>query len=313
MHQAWSGTAQPDEIFGALPRFLREALACLTEAERQALEELRLREGFCLSAVSGGREWSHPTWRTHVLTGEDLSRVLETVGQGSVHTVLDQVQNGYLTGAGGLRVGVCGQGAVQEGRLLSFRPVTSLAIRLPHPITGVAGPLLPALLNHGKLESTLILSPPGLGKTTLLRDLIRCISQGEGLSPLRVGVADERGELGGGALRYFLGPRTDVLAHCPKAQALMMLLRGMNPQVLAADEITAPADLTAMEEATGCGTVLLATAHGDGLRALQQRPLYRRLITENLFRRFVCLTWQNGRRHYAVHTAEQVPIGEGAL
>ena len=106
---------------------------------------------------------------------------------------------------------VCGEGAVQDGQLQSFRRVTSLAIRLPRAVPGVARPLIPQLLEGGRLASTLILSPPGLGKTTLLRDLIRCISSGDGLPPLRVGVADERGELGAGNLRYDLGPRTDVL------------------------------------------------------------------------------------------------------
>jgi stage III sporulation protein AA len=225
-------------------------------------------------------------------------------GRGSVHTVLDQLREGYVTIPGGLRLGLCGEGAVEEGKLRAFRRLTSLALRLPHPIRGPARPLLPKLTQGGSLPNTLILSPPGWGKTTLLRDLIRCLSEGEGISPRRVGVADERGELGGGDLRYFLGPRADVLENCPKSAALLMLLRGMNPQVLAADEITAPADLRAMEEAAGCGVTLLATAHGGSLEDLRRRPLYREMLDQGLFSAFVLVTIQGGRRVYTVTTGE---------
>ena len=119
--------------------------------------------------------------------------------------MLDQLRSGYVTAAGGVRVGICGEGATREGELLSFRRITSLALRVPHALPGVARPLLPQLAEGGELSNTLILSPPGLGKTTLLRDLIRCVSLGEGVRPRRVGVADERGELGAGALRRQLG------------------------------------------------------------------------------------------------------------
>ena len=105
-----------------------------------------------------------------------------------------------------MRVGICGEGATREGELLSFRRITSLALRVPHALPGVVRPLLPQLAEGGELSNTLILSPPGLGKTTLLRDLIRCVSLGEGVRPRRVGVADERGELGAGALRRHLAP-----------------------------------------------------------------------------------------------------------
>lgn len=139
-----------------------------------------------------------------------------------------------------------------------------------------------------------------MGKTTLLHDLIRCLSTGVWISPKRVSVADERGELGVGPLRDFLGPRVDVLAYCPKATALMMMLRGMSPQVLAADEITQAEELRAMEQAAGCGVTLLATAHGASLEDLRRRPLYRDLLEAGLFQAFVFLTWQDGKRTYRV-------------
>lgn len=283
-----------------LPRSLREQVARLSPEAGREIEELRLRVGYPMAAVRGGEEWVPEGWRGQVLSESDLQRVLEMAGQGSVHTILEQLRSGYVTAAGGVRIGICGVAAMAEGQILSFRQVTSLALRVPRAIAGVAEPLLPELAPGRALPSTLLLSPPGVGKTTLLRDLIRCLSTGVWISPKRVGVADERGELGVGPLRDFLGPRVDVLAYCPKATALMMLLRGMSPQVLAADEITQAEDLRAMEQAAGCGVTLLATAHGGSLEDLRRRPLYRELLETHIFQAFVLLTWQGGKRTYRV-------------
>ena len=143
----------------------------------------------------------------------------------------------------------------------------------------------------------------GCGKTTLLRDLIRCISDGQGIQPYRVGVAEERGELAatfGGEPQMNIGARTDVVDGCPKAAAILLLLRGMNPQVLAVDEITAPEDAEAMEMAVGCGVTLLATAHGASRRDLERRPLYCRLIKQGIFTRVVTIRIEQGKRRYTV-------------
>ena len=291
-----------------VPQFLREMLSSLDPKARDAVEELRLREGFPLAVVQAGEEWTHPAWRGRPLTEEALRRVLETAGRGSVHPGLDQLRSGYVTAAGGVRVGICGEGATREGELLSFRRITSLALRVPHALPGVARPLLPQLAEGGELSNTLILSPPGLGKTTLLRDLIRALSDGDGVPARRVGVADERGELAGvceGVPQFRVGRRTDVMDGCPKSAGLLMLLRGMNPQALAADEITAPEDIAALEMAANCGVSLLCTAHGASLEDLRRRVLYRRLLEAQIFRRLVVIRRQGSRRCYSVEELER--------
>ena len=143
----------------------------------------------------------------------------------------------------------------------------------------------------------------GRGKTTLLRDLIRQVSDGIDCEPLRVALADERGEVAAlyqGLPQLDVGERTDVLDGCPKARGLMLLLRAMNPQVLAVDEITAPEDVAALCAAAGCGVTVLATAHGGSWEELRLRPLYRELLDQGIFRTFVVLSLAQGKRVYTV-------------
>ena len=168
-----------------------------------------------------------------------------------------------------------------------------------------AAPQLLERLTRTNLEQT-----PGYavdGHCQRARDLIRAASDGEGMTPHRVGVADERGEvaaLWNGRPQLEVGARTDVLEGCPKALALMLLLRSMNPQVLAADEITAPEDVRALISAAGCGAALLATAHGWDRRDLEERPLYRELMAAGVFRRLVLIRREGDRRRYEV---EELP------
>ena len=266
-----------------------------------------MRAGQPLFLNIGGTE---VTVAEHAIVMEnDLRLVLEIASQASVHTVLDKVRNGFLTVRGGHRIGICGTAVVRGGTVESVRYITSLAIRVAKEARGVSEKLIPRLAEDGVLKNTLILAPPGQGKTTLLRDMIRALSNGAAGKPLRVGVADERGELAAvyhGEAQMDLGAHTDVMDACSKADGLMILLRGMNPQVLAMDEITAAEDLEALLTAAGCGVSLLATAHGTTPRGMMGRPLYRRLLEERLFQRFVEVTNKNGVREYRIWKEDEV-------
>ena len=284
----------------ALPLRLRQLALSLSLEEQGRAEELRLRAGRPMSAVLP--EGERPL-RGGPVTGAELEQLVEIASRASLHAVLSQICQGYLTMEGGHRLGLCGTAVMREGAIHGLRQLSSANLRIARQVKGAAESLLPRLCSNGRLESTLILAPPGLGKTTLLRDLIRLVSDGTGCLPLRVSVADERGEIAAlwnGRPQLAVGRRTDVLESCPKAQGLMMLLRAMNPQILAADEITAPEDVRALVTAAGCGTALLATAHGRDREDLTRRPLYRELMEARVFRRLVYIRPQQGARRYEV-------------
>ncbi len=284
----------------ALPLRLRQEALSLPEGDRARAEELRLRAGWPMTAVlpEGERPLGGPPGE-----GRELEQLVEIASRASLHTVLDQVRRGYLTFEGGHRIGLCGTAALREGEIHALRAISSANLRIARQVKGAAAPVLDGLCPGGRLADTLILAPPGLGKTTLLRDLIRSVSEGEGCTPLRVSLADERGEVAAmynGRPQLEVGRRTDVAEGCPKAQGLMLLLRAMNPQVLAVDEITAPEDVGALITAAGCGVTLLATAHGEGRAGLERRPLYRPLLDEGLFRFLVRIRREGERRIYTI-------------
>lgn len=274
-----------------LPPHLRRQAGQVDKADQAAAEELRLRSGWPMTVVCPRGEFQAPG--EEPVTPEDLALVLEIATRASAHTALERLRDGFFTVQGGHRIGICGSAVVKEGAVYNLRQLSSLAIRIAHEVPGAAAGVVDRLWEGARFQSTLILSPPGGGKTTLLRDLIRRLSDGEGHPPLRVGVADERGELAAlwnGVPQLQVGRHTDVMDGCPKGAGLLMLLRGMNPQVLAADEITAPEDCAALLAAANCGVSLVCTAHAADLADLERRPLYRPLLENHCFQKLVVLT-----------------------
>ena len=279
-----------------LPEQRRNSLCALGGDRLDELEELRLRRGFPMTALfpEGETETDGPP-----VSEDDLRQVVENATQASAHTALDRVRQGFVTLRGGHRVGLCGSVVKREGQIVTLRDIFSLSIRVARPVEGQAGGLLPRLTEGGVFLSTLILAPPGAGKTTLLRDLVRSLSDGNAGPSMRVGVADERGEIAAlwqGEPQLYIGRHTDVIDGCSKAEGLSILIRGMNPQAVAVDEITDPADAQAITEAAGCGVALIATAHGTGRSDLTRRPVYRTLLENGIFRRLAVIERQGRGR-----------------
>lgn len=267
-----------------LPEEYRRALV----PEDRGAEEIRLRLGRAPTLLLGGRE-RRITERP--VSERDLKCVLERASGASLHAVADALREGYLS-CGGVRIGVCG--TLLTGVEGGFQSFSSLALRIPRECRGLGRELLPSLRENANC-GTLILAPPGGGKTTLLRELIRCLSNGG----LRVGVVDERNELSatdGGQARFDLGARSDVLVGARKAEGAMLLLRSMNPQLIAMDEITRREDLEAVSEIAGCGVGVLATAHAESVEQMRLRPLYRELLQSDVFRLAFCIRSEGAQR-----------------
>ena len=241
------------------------------------------------------------------VTRSDLEQVLDRATEYSRYTAAGTMAHGYLTAPGGFRIGVCGTALPTgpgAGTNEGVRDVSSLAIRIPRVFEGVAEPVLPELVEDGRPAGTLILSPPGGGKTTLLRDLVRLLSQGSAVCPpQRVALVDERGELAAvhrGRPQLEVGCHTDVMDGCPKHLAVPMLLRAMTPGIIALDEVALGADVEAVYAAVGCGVTLLATVHAASLRDLEDRPIGRDLLSSGGFRRAVVIEGRGKNRRSRV-------------
>ena len=291
------------------------------------IQEIRLRAGRPIVIYMAGQElfldrnghFVDSPSRAVSMQSEELESLLGHICHYSLYAFEDELRQGFITVKGGHRVGVAGQAVLEnDGRIRTIKNISFMNIRISHEVKGAADGVLPRVYGSGGLKSTLILSPPGCGKTTLLRDLIRQISDGNAYGPgMTVGVVDERSELAGsycGIPQNDLGIRTDVLDACPKAAGMLLLLRSMSPQVIAIDELGSREELEHLKSAAACGCRILATAHGESAEDLERRFGVDRRVLEQLFDLTVLLGKENGRcvvRQYLEGHKSLTPIQRG--
>ena len=275
---------------GNIRRLLLQA-----DLDYEKLYEIRLRAGRPMFLIYDGGECFLRTRgrEPYLVTREDLKETLEYVSGYSLYAYEDELRQGYMSVQGGHRVGVTGKVILDGDRIRGMKYISCINLRLAHEIRGCADPVMEHIRKENWTAHTLLISPPRCGKTTLLRDMIRQLSNGYGKVPgVTVGVVDERSELAGcyqGMPQNYLGIRTDVLDGCPKAHGMQMLIRSMSPSVVAVDELGREEDFKAVESVIYSGCKLIATAHGASLEEIFSTPFFGRLRKMKVFERYILL------------------------
>ncbi len=293
-----------ESLLKVLPRSMRLPMQKLSQMTYEQLQEIRLRAGGPILLKIKGQEWGIDedglcdAKGSLVLSPQDITDVLHCMSDFSLYALEDEIRQGFITLEGGHRVGLVGKAVLEQSYIKTLKYISGMNIRIAHEVIGCSQKVMPYILSRDKVYHTLIISPPGCGKTTLLRDIIRYLSEGFcGYGPYTVGVVDERSEIAAcyqGVPQNKVGSRTDVLDGCPKVEGMRMLLRSMAPEVIAVDEIGKSDDCMALEEILNAGVSLLCTVHGKNIEECLRRPSLRELIEKGLFERLVVLSHKQG-------------------
>lgn len=291
-------------LLKVMPKAIQNGLSALSQEEFEKLQEIRLRVGqpifLKLNSLEYGLNQNGycKLNQSYKITKQDLTDILHCMSDFSLYALEDELKQGFITLEGGHRVGLVGKVVLENNQIKTLKYISGMNIRIAHEVIGCSQMVMPYLLGRDKVYHTLIISPPGCGKTTLLRDVILNLSSGfHGYGPYTVGVVDERSEIAAcylGVPQNHLGPRTDVLDACPKVEGMRMLLRAMAPQVVAVDEIGKGEDCDALEEMLSAGISLLCTVHGKDEKECLRRPKLRELLEEGLFERIIILSNRQG-------------------
>ena len=267
---------------GCMPRSLGKALISQPEG---SVREIRLRSGGRASILTRTEEIVCPG----SLTQAQVAQTAEALCEHALYARAEEQRQGFVTLRGGHRMGLCGRVVAQGQTVRALREISSLCIRVAGQWRGAADAVLPHLLDSdGRVRSTLILGMPGAGKTTMLRDACRALSE----TGRHMCVVDERSEIAamcGGVAQLDVGPNTDVLDGCSKEAGMRWMLRAMSPEALVTDELGSALDAQAVQEASRSGVSVLATLHGRDMETALARGMMYQLARERIFERYVLL------------------------
>lgn len=301
-------------IYYIFPVKLREGLL-KCRIHMDCLEEIRVRVGQPLIFWYGAKEWYYDAHGMHlteqsedgyIMTEEDLADMVMFLSRYSVYAFEEEMHNGFVTLEGGHRVGIAGQVRMEQGKVADIRYISFLNIRVAKQKQGCARNLLPYLIHGKQIYNTLLVSAPGIGKTTYLRDCIRMLSDGTSyLNGLRIGLVDERSEIAAcylGVPQNDVGRRTDVLDRCSKSEGMRILLRAMSPQVIAVDELGTEEDYQAVEQTLNSGSRILGTLHAADIQELKEKRLVQKWLAHHTFERYVVLhKEESGSRNFKIY------------
>lgn len=265
-----------EKVFQCFPLEIQRQIEALDRNTRNSVEEVR---------VYRGREvWLMSKGEAVPLRGrirdQDIANILSNLLKFSYYAYEEDLARGFVTIDGGHRVGVCGKAVLDHNKVTLLREVSSLNIRCGHEVIGCSDALKHLFFQrNGRISNLLITSPPGCGKTTLLRDIARSIGE---KGCYRVSICDERSEIAGmhgGVSAYRFGPLTDVLDGCPKAEGMIMMIRAMTPDVIITDEIGRPEDIDAIKACRGSGVSVITSTHGSDMEELQRQDTWKAIET----------------------------------
>lgn len=279
-----------DEIIRLFPEEIKKHLINEVNGNWTLLEEIRLRLNQPIELI-----FTHKIkWLKHIVLNEARrTYILNKISDYSLYRMETELREGFITIVGGHRIGLAGEVTVENGIIQQIQNITFFNIRIAKEVKNIAKPIIPYLKNAPYYYNTIVIGPPQTGKTSLIRNLAKQISNGSMSFPSKkVAIIDERSEIAAslnGVPQHDVGLRTDVMDACPKTFGMMMMIRSMSPDVLIVDEIGKEADVHALLEAVYAGVTVICTLHGHCLDQIKHRPSIKQLFTEQIFERFILL------------------------